>query len=250
MGFEVVKMGFGDVKPGLSGSGASTEPCGALLSSAWLKQSHRQAGLLSWPRATPVATCQTSGGLLGAAQAPGDGFGMLTAAPGWSLGTTDPSARAAWSLLMGCGWFLLSSWEKLLLMEVSPPWRQQQHLALLKAHPVKLLGQLPARSLMLCHHLPSYLMLREAELLLSLPLHHLWSDHILSSPAREMWVRHGVVAAGLSCRDLGVYVTLVRVGAGLGPPRLCLGQGHQRGCVSTLLNHHKAQYNSPDLSPV
>lgn len=82
MGFKEVKMAFGElkmafeeVKPGLSGSGASTEFCGALLSRGWLKQSHSQAGLLSWPRATPVASCQTSGGLLGAAQAPGEGLG-------------------------------------------------------------------------------------------------------------------------------------------------------------------------------
>lgn len=36
-------MGFEEVKPGLSGSGASTELCGALLSPAWfveLAQSH------------------------------------------------------------------------------------------------------------------------------------------------------------------------------------------------------------------
>lgn len=63
LGFGELKLGFEEVKPGLSGSGACTELCGALLSSAWLKQSHRQPGLWSWPKATPVATCQTSGGL-------------------------------------------------------------------------------------------------------------------------------------------------------------------------------------------
>lgn len=56
------------------------------------------------------------------------------------LGTTGPSARAGWSLLMGCGCSLPSSWEKLLLLEVSPPRRQQQHLALVEAHPREAAG--------------------------------------------------------------------------------------------------------------
>lgn len=68
---------------------------------------------------------------------------------------------------MGWGWFLLSSWEKLLLLKCHLLGGSNNILLFWRLISVKLLGQLPARSLMLCHHLPACLMLWEAELLLS-----------------------------------------------------------------------------------